>query len=99
MLRTVVAVLGLAVVALHAVPAGAQAVCGDRTILIAELDRQFDERPIAIGITSGGALIEVLTSPKGTWTFLVTFPNGSTCIVATGDSWEMLAPRTAEQVS
>ena len=39
-----------------------------------------------------GAVLEVFASKKGSWTFLITMPNGLTCVVASGQSWETLAP-------
>jgi len=32
-----------------------------------------------------------LTSDTGTWTITLTTPNGLTCLVASGQSWEELA--------
>ncbi len=37
-----------------------------------------------------GALVEVMVSPSGGWTILLTHPKRLTCVVATGDSWESL---------
>ncbi len=99
MLRLIVAVVGAALIALYAVPAGAKAVCGDRAALITHLDDKFSEQPVAMGLTSTGAVIEVLTSPSGTWTVLVTYSSGMTCMVATGEGWESLSVTPAGQIS
>ncbi len=46
-----------------------------------------------MGVSKDGGLVEVLTSgPGSTFTIIVTMPNGLTCMVAAGDSWESLAP-------
>jgi hypothetical protein len=52
---------------------------------------RFSEAPIAAGLASNGALIEVLTSGNGsTWTIIVSKPNGPSCLVAAGESWQAL---------
>ncbi len=43
-----------------------------------------------MGVTDSGQLLEVLVSRKGTWTMLVTQPHGPSCIVATGQGWELM---------
>ena len=99
MLRLTIAVLGAALIAFQAAPAGAQATCGDRAKMITHLGAIYSEQPVAMGLTSSGAVIEVLTSPSGTWTFLVTEPSGLTCMVASGESWESLSITPAGQIS
>ena len=76
---------------LLAPPAGAQMVCGERGEFIKHLKRQYDERPVAMGLVSNGAVIEVLTSPGGSWTILATNPDGITCVVAAGEAWETVS--------
>ena len=99
MLRLTIAVLSAALIAFQAVPVHAQAVCGDRAKMISHLGANYSEQPVAMGLTSTGAVIEVLTSPSGTWTFLVTEPSGLTCMVASGESWESLPIIPAGKVS
>ena len=46
---------------------------------------------VAMGIAANGGLIEVLSSTEGsTFTIIVTMPEGETCMVAAGESWESL---------
>ncbi len=68
----------------------AQQVCGLHTDIVKNLAKIRSEMPQAIGISSEGALLEVLVSSTGTWTILVTDPNRTTCLVATGQDWESL---------
>jgi hypothetical protein len=73
-----------------AAPAAAE-VCGPRSELIKRLASQYSEAPVAVGLTSGGALLEVLTSDNGaTWTIMVSRPDGASCLVAAGESWQPL---------
>ena len=46
----------------------------------------------AIGIAGQVNLVEVFASKAGTWTILFTTPQGKTCIIAAGSSWEDLPP-------
>lgn len=91
MMRWLMAVLGVAFVASASVPGVAKTVCGDRDTFLARLGNTYSEQPVAMGLTSDGTVMEVLTSDTGTWTILVTYPNGRTCMVAAGDSWEPIA--------
>jgi hypothetical protein len=80
------------VAALAPIPgdAEAQTVCGPRKELIGYFGRTFGEMPAAIALTDLGALLEVLVSPQGSWTIILTRPGGQTCVVATGANWQPL---------
>jgi len=69
-------------------PSRAKPICGDRATIVTKLAKLFKERPSALGISTGGGLIELLTSPKGGWTLLFTTPGRPTCIIAVGRAWE-----------
>ena len=78
--------------------ADAQPVCGDRTEILERLAQEFAETPQAVGLSQDGALIEVMVSPSGGWTILVTYPKRPSCVVATGEGWEsLLVPVPAGQ--
>jgi len=67
--------------------------CGQRTTVLDYLSNKYSEKPIAMGVAANGGLIEVLTSTEGsTFTIIVTMPEGETCMVAAGESWESLPP-------
>ncbi len=70
--------------------AEAQTLCGERAEILERLERQFAETPQAIGLSEDGALVEVVVSPTGGWTILVTYPKRPSCVVATGKGWETL---------
>lgn len=67
--------------------AQAQPTCGDRTEILKSLEQKHKETVQAIGIAQNGGFLEVLVSPTGGWTILVTHPKRSTCVVATGQDW------------
>jgi hypothetical protein len=64
--------------------------CGERDQILKRLEQVHQETPQAIGLAGDGALVEVLVSPEGGWTMLVTYPRRPTCVVAAGAAWEML---------
>ncbi len=88
-MRTILSALTLiGATAFIAQQASAQTVCGERTAFVRQLAKKHLEAPTSIGVTSSGQMIEVLTSKNGSWTILVTSPNGVSCIVAAGEAWE-----------
>jgi hypothetical protein len=73
-------------------PAQAAAMCGKRGDFIKALADKYQESGKALGITGQVNLVEIFASKAGTWTILVTTPEGKTCIIAAGNSWEDLPP-------
>ncbi len=68
--------------------ASAQVPCTQRTEIVTELAGKYKEVPVAIGVTSKGHLVEVLSSENGrTWTIIVTTPDGMSCVVSVGEGW------------
>ncbi len=68
--------------------AKAAPICGEHGQLIETLGTNFKETPQAIGLTADGALIQVMVSPSGGWSILVTYPKGPSCIIAAGQDWQ-----------
>jgi len=83
------AVLG-AMFALAAPPASAQSSCGPREHLVKLLSDQYKEDPIGIGLAQPGQVLEVFASSNGTWSMVMTMPDGKACLIAAGDNWEMV---------
>jgi hypothetical protein len=63
-------------------------ICGPREALVAALTDHFDEKQESVGLSGNGLLTELFTSTSGSWTILLSSPQGSSCIIATGDSWQ-----------
>lgn len=72
------------------------AACGDRARMVANLARKYDETPQAMGLSVGGAVVEVFAAPDGSWTILETRPGLLTCVVAAGESWQTLPAAQVE---
>ena len=71
-------------------PAQAQQ-CDQRAKVIGHLAQKYQEAPVAIGVTTSGGMVEVLTSGDGgTWTIILSNPNGTSCLVAAGEGWRAL---------
>ncbi len=77
-----------------ATPALAQSVprtCDTRDRVLGHLAKKYGESPVAVGVTSKGALVEVLTSSDGgTWTIILSMPNGTSCLITSGEGWRNL---------
>lgn len=64
--------------------------CGPREVVVAQLADRFDESRRGLGMAGTAALVEMFVSDSGSWTITVTTPNGQTCLLASGQEWEML---------
>ena len=73
-------------------PAQALGMCGSRADFIKALSDKYQETGKALGIAGQVNLVEIFASKAGTWTILVTTPQGKSCIIAAGSSWEDLPP-------
>ncbi len=78
-------------------PASAQqSACTERNTVLGQLAAQYSEAPVAIGLATNGGVLEVLSSKQGeSSTIIITMPNGATCLIAAGESWEKV-PRIAQ---
>ncbi len=65
----------------------AQNMCSHREDVIAQLAESYSEVPVGGGIATNGGYLELLSSETGSWTVILTFPNGLSCVVATGSDW------------
>ncbi len=71
--------------------ASAQTVCATHAEVTKKLDKVYSEAPIGIGLASNGGVIEMFsTSDGGTWTIVMTMPDGKSCVMASGETWETL---------
>ena len=94
--RLPTALVTIALLLAGAAPALAQMPCAPRKDVVRYLGKTFGEVPAMNGLADFGALMEVLVSPQGTWTLIVTAPSGEACVVATGQHWQPVAPDRGE---
>ncbi len=75
----------------HAQTQSQTQLCDQRADIIGSLAEKYREAPVAIGVTSTGGIVEVLTTSDGaTWSIIVSNPNGTSCLVAAGEGWRAL---------
>lgn len=66
--------------------------CAPREVVIERLADKYGESRQNVGIGGQGLMMETFASTEtGTWTITVTMPNGITCLMASGQSFEVLA--------
>jgi hypothetical protein len=77
-------------VAVTATGASAQSrACADREQVVARLAEQYGETLQSVGMNNDNAVLEIYASEDtGTWTILVTRPDGVACLIAAGEMWE-----------
>ncbi len=86
-------VLAAAAVILTTPPAPAQMMaCGARDAIVERLDGTYAESRRGHGLQPGRGVLEIFASEGGSWTLLLTLPNGASCILAAGEAWSPDAP-------
>jgi len=87
MIRTFLAIA----LATIAAPALAAPNCAERAVVLDELATKYRETRRAMGLAANNTMMELFASDDtGTWTLTVTLPNGTTCLVASGERFESL---------
>ena len=75
--------------------------CAERTQVVERLAEKYGETRQSMGMHQNSGVLEVYASPStGSWTILVTMPDGKACLVAAGQYWESNAqPLTPQGTS
>ena len=82
----------VAILATVATTAGAQSLCGDRDGMVAGLSSKYGETSRLMAIDADGGLIEFFASDaRGGWTVIRTNTSGVSCIVSSGNGFEIFA--------
>lgn len=77
------------VLAHQAAHAQGQANCAERSQVIERLQTKYGESRRSIGLAANNGVVETYASDEsGTWTIVITLPNGMTCLVAAGNAFE-----------
>lgn len=62
--------------------------CGPSPNVYAALSERYDERRVSIGLASDAAsIVEIWASEAGTWTAIVTLPDGRSCVLSAGSDF------------
>ncbi len=51
---------------------------------------------VSLGLSHDGRVVEVLKSPGGTWTIIMTAPNGVSCLLIAGKYWQNVVIKAQE---
>lgn len=93
-MRTFIAFLAILVLAGHA--DAQQQNCAQRTEIVGRLDRKYHETHLGLGLRHDGSVVEVFRSVEtGTWTIIISNPDGTSCIADAGQMWEDVDPEEA----
>ncbi len=66
----------------------AQSASLPRADVVEQLDARYSETQAAVGVTDTGGVIEVFTTGDGsTWTLVLTKPDGTSRVIAAGETW------------
>lgn len=77
-------------------PAEAQSAnCRPRPIIVALLSDRYGESLLGRGLMPSGLMLELFAAPSGTWTLVVSQPDGVSCMTAAEEAWHMPAPADA----
>ena len=68
-----------------------------REVVLEYMKRVHGEVPVGVGVSGAGeslgnGVTELLVSPTGSWTAIVTLTTGAICVVASGEDWQFLPP-------
>lgn len=76
---------------LFGVPALSQGrtACANRDLVVQQLAERYGESLQSMGLHGQGGVLEVWASDEtGTWSILITSPDGKACMIAAGKMWE-----------
>jgi hypothetical protein len=66
--------------------------CAERSRVVQKLHEKFGETLRSFGLRDN-VVVEVYSSEEtGTWTILMTRPDGMSCLLAAGQAWEIIPP-------
>lgn len=82
----------IALAALIAAPALSETVCASRDEVMDALSGKYEESRVAQGMTYQGWFLEMFASEAGSWSAVITYPSGKSCIAASGQAFEAMAP-------
>ena len=87
LVRAMIALSGL--VMTPAAEAEQRQTCAARDAVIQKLHDRFGEELRSLGLHQADGIVEVYSSEAtGSWTILMTRPDGMSCLIAAGQLWE-----------
>ncbi len=88
-MRIISSLIAASALFLSASSANAEQFCAPRDRAVKQLEKQFGELVSGRGLAvNGERMIELYVSEKGSWTVLISDPNGRSCVMASGENWQ-----------
>ncbi len=72
-----------------AAQAQAQLACGSRDSFIAQLDAKYGETRHSMGLSNNSVVELFANEATGTWTILITSPEGTACMLVAGQAFQL----------
>ena len=67
-----------------------QMVCGKRADMVRQLSEKYGETRRSMGLAEGRGVVELYASEEtGSWTILITSPQGTACMMAAGQAFQV----------
>ena len=77
------------VIMAHQAAHAQQGNCAQRSEVVERLNTKYGETRRSVGLAANNGVVETFASTEsGTWTIVITLPNGMTCLVAAGNAFE-----------
>jgi predicted methyltransferase len=71
----------------------ADVICEPGARMTERMTRRQGATLSSTGLRSPEEVVELWTSPDGDWTMVIAYASGTSCIVAMGEHWSVLAPQ------
>ena len=65
--------------------------CGSRDAVTVTLAERYGEVRQALGLAQNGVVMELYAAETGSWTILITRPDGMACLLAAGEDFQSLS--------
>ena len=72
-------------------PAAAQNICAARDEVVQRLWDRWQEAQVALAVINDGKLLEIFVSERGSWTVIISDPNGRACVASAGQEWTVFS--------
>ena len=72
--------------------AAAQNICAKREEIVEKLWNRWQEKLVAHGLANDNRLVELFVAGNGSWTVVVSDPNGRSCVASAGLDWTSKIP-------
>lgn len=67
-----------------------QSMCGKRIDMVRQLAEKYGESRRSLGLAGGNGIFELFASGStGSWTILLTSPQGTACLMAAGEAFQI----------